>query len=299
MNTGYKRRAPAGRTMAAALFAAALATSSVAAFTATDTTSIRFSSITIANPRARVSTMLLAAESTPEQKKSPMDLITDENRHELLHPPADPDRPVLVDAFAPWCGPCKILDKVLRKAQPRYADKVNFIRWNVNDKEGTAELKTLFLDGGYTLTKLPSLIVFREGKPVAVRPGLANEFQLDDFLEKTLPDVLERTFDEDGVKLLPLPEQMMLQQEEEAKKKAAMESKPVDGLNKKEDLIAEMAKAIAPAIEEALEEEDQDIKCNDPQECLELLFEQTMWENRTVVPAMDGVLLPARTVSRP
>ena len=125
--------------------------------------------------------------------------ITDENSATLLTNPNSPNRPVLVDAFAPWCGPCKLLDKVLRKVQPNYINAIDFCRWNVNDVEGTEQLRTQFLNAGYELTKLPSLIVYRDGVPVAVRPGFANEYQIQDFLESTLPDVLERTFDEFGV----------------------------------------------------------------------------------------------------
>ena len=127
--------------------------------------------------------------------------MTDANSHSLLRPATDPSRPVLVDAFAPWCGPCKLLDRVLRKSQPRYVGAVDFARWNVDDAERTAGLRGLLAGRGYALSKLPSLVVFRDGSPVAMRPGFANEYQLDDFLERACPDVLERTFDEHGVKM--------------------------------------------------------------------------------------------------
>jgi thioredoxin 1 len=146
------------------------------------------------------------APPSPE-KKLVIPLVTDANSPTLLRPP-DSSRPVLVDAFAPWCGPCKLLDKVLRKAQPRYVDRIDFVRWNVNDAEGTSGLRDLLASNGHALSKLPSLVVFRDGSPVAMRPGFANEFQLDDFLERTLPDVLERTFDERGVKMIGLPMMM-------------------------------------------------------------------------------------------
>ncbi|EJK76544.1 hypothetical protein THAOC_01691 [Thalassiosira oceanica] len=149
--------------------------------------------------------------------------VTDENIDDILCGP----RPVLVDAFAPWwwvlndatlvvarsnflsppthlvppnSGPCKLLIKVLRKLQPSYDGRVDFVRWNVDDKSNT-RLKQLFVDSGYTLTKLPSLVVFRDGKPIAARDGFANEYQIDSFLERSLPDYLPRTFDDDGVKI--------------------------------------------------------------------------------------------------
>lgn len=112
---------------------------------------------------------------------------------------------------------------------------------------------------------------------MAVRAGFANEFQLDDFLEKTLPDVLERTFDEDGIKMIPLSKEMIVLKEEK-------------------DPLVEESKAVA--VEETvmasstLKQNADD--CKTPVECYERL-EETVWQNRTVVPAMDGILLPARS----
>jgi thioredoxin 1 len=212
-------------------------------------------------------------------KKVAIETVNDDNMDDLLHPSSN--RPVLVDAFAPWCGPCKLLDKVLRKAQPRYEDKVDFVRWNVNDKENTVELKKIFLDSGHTLNKLPSLILFRDGQPTAVRPGFANENQLDFWLENSLPDVLEKTFDEDGLKLLP--HQMMTvatPQMQEDLSGVLPEAKMTTG-----------SKSTTSSSSATMEdqEEDVDIKCNDETECLEFL-ETMVWENRTVVPAFHGIL---------
>lgn len=248
--------------------------------------------------RFSTSTKLLATEGSSEKEKHTIHTVSDENRHTLLHPASDPKRPVLVDAFAPWCGPCKLLDKILRKAQPRYNGKVDFCRWNVNDKEGTAELKKIFLDSGFTLTKLPSLIVFREGKPVAVRPGLANDFQLDFFLEQTLPDVLEPTFDEDGIKMLPLPEMTMVQDnaEKEVKVAGAPSTKEED-IVAAEESVSSIQEAIAPELGD-LDQGQELIDCKTAEECWERV-EQVIWQNRTVVPALDGILLPSRSVVSP
>ena len=261
------------------------------------TTTITFASAFVGIERSSHSRALVdlfeiqlfsTADDIGEEKPVRIHTVTDENMETLLHPPSSPSRPVLVDAFAPWCGPCKLLDKVLRKAQPSYLNKVDFCRWNVNDAENTAELKKLFLESGYTLTKLPSLIVFREGRPVAVRPGFANEFQLDDFLEKTLPDVLERTFDENGVKMIPMfPEVAMVRNEQELAKEKSISLEAMEA--EQEIIIVETAITAQQATEDGLEDGD----CISPQECMERL-ENTIWKHRTVVPAMNGILLPAR-----
>mmetsp|Transcript_5863 Transcript_5863/g.13374 ORF Transcript_5863/g.13374 Transcript_5863/m.13374 type:complete len:296 (+) Transcript_5863:252-1139(+) len=289
-----KRRARPNRAVTTAVVVAAMTTAmatrmSASAFMAVDTTTPSFSS-SLVRPQPVVkfsSTNLFATDgdASDEKKKLTIETITDDNSQILLHPPSSPDRPILVDAFAPWCGPCKLLDKVLRKAQPNYLGKVDFCRWNVNDKENTVELKKIFLDSGFTLTKLPSIIVFREGKPVAVRAGFANEFQLDDFLEKTLPDVLERTFDENGIKMIPLPKEMMMLQEE--KKETVEESKAVP------ETAMASSRSTTTTVQHAEEKVLED-DCTDPVECWERV-EQTVWQNRRVVPAMDGILLPVRS----
>ena len=211
-------------------------------------------------------------------KKVAIETVNDDNMDDLLHPSSN--RPVLVDAFAPWCGPCKLLDKVLRKAQPRYQDKVDFVRWNVNDKENTVELKQIFLDSGHTLNKLPSLILFRDGQPTAVRPGFANENQLDFWLENSLPDVLEKTFDEDGLKLSPHQMMVATPQMQDDLSGVLPEAKMTTG-----------SKSTTSSSSTTMEdqEEEVDIKCNDETECLEFL-ETMVWENRTVVPAFHGIL---------
>jgi thioredoxin 1 len=290
----FKRRFVSHGTVALAV-ASVMTRMNAVAFTSVDTALIS----PTARPHLKISTKLLAKDGPSEEQKLSIDTVNDENRHTLLHPASDPKRPVLVDAFAPWCGPCKLLDKILRKAQPRYHGKVDFCRWNVNDKEGTAELKKIFLDSGYTLTKLPSLIVFREGKPVAVRPGLANDFQLDFFLEETLPDVLEPTFDEDGIKLLPLPEETMVRENAEKKVSKAMQASnnKEDAVVADENSLTMVQESITPGLED-LDESQELIDCTTAEECWERV-EQTIWQNRTVIPALDGVLLPSRSYGSP
>mmetsp|Transcript_5776 Transcript_5776/g.11274 ORF Transcript_5776/g.11274 Transcript_5776/m.11274 type:complete len:324 (-) Transcript_5776:432-1403(-) len=295
---------------------------STTAFTTITTTPLSFSSTTtIVRPRAMqlassssTTTKLFAKENNDnEEKKLSIETIDDTNRHTLLHPPTSPSRPVLVDAMAPWCGPCKLLDKILKKSQPRYLDRVDFVRWNVNDKENTVELKELFLESEFTLTKLPSLLVFKDGKCIAMRAGMANEFQLDKFLEDSLPE-LEKTFDEDGLKMvpLPLPEQSMVvgKVKEDSRAKEEDILRQMSNLSfKTEEEEDETTSSSATAVVTTVQQEiDKVIKdesvtieegdCIDPVECWERV-EKTFWQNRTVVPAMDGIMMPSRSYGSP
>jgi thioredoxin 1 len=264
--------------------------------------------------------------TTPEKEKLVIPLVTDANSRTLLRPPDG--RPVLVDAFAPWCGPCKLLDGVLRKAQPRYSGRVDFVRWNVDDADGTRGLRDLLESGGHALSKLPSLVVFRDGAPAATRAGFANEFQLDDFLERTLPDVLERTFDERGFKMTTTVPAAAARPPSAAASSAggdrggattATPSLPPPPGGTASTSLSSSSSSV-PAFLEAredcevvagegggAEEERCEIvvveadaasslsssssaggDCDEPRECL-LRLERTAWRDRAVVPAMDGI----------
>jgi len=256
-------------------------TSVVHAFVAEYNTPSSFSSI---SRHVKIPTTLLHATNDNDVSNQEVKLtiakVTDEDVNVQLNPPDD--RPVLLDLYAPHCGPCKLLDKVIQKAHANYHDKIDFVKWNVADKENTAEVKKMVFEEaaaiGYKLTKLPSLILFRQGKPIAVREGMANEFQLDYWLENELSDVLEKTFDENGVKMIPMPKNLVEEEEPES----LVPSK----------LQAAVEEAVSKSILEAQLKQDRDNNCTDPEEC----WEKNMWENRDVVPALD--YLPSRPRSK-
>ena len=119
----------------------------------------------------------------------------------------------------------------------------------------------------YNLSLLFSYITYR----------MANEFQLDYWLENELPDVLEKTFDENGVKMIPMPKKVVKEGPE-----SLVPSK----------LQAAVEEAVSKSILEAQLQQDKDNNCIDPEEC----WEKNMWENRDVQPAMD--FLPSRPKSK-
>lgn len=76
------------------------------------------------------------------------------------------DKPVLVDFYADWCGPCKAVPPVLKQVKERFSDGVRIIKVNVDNNPSLA--------GRYGIQSIPTLMLFRNGqtvwKGVGVRP---------------------------------------------------------------------------------------------------------------------------------
>ena len=78
--------------------------------------------------------------------------------------------PVLVDFWAPWCGPCRIVGPVLEKISSEYANKLAFSKLNVDDSQEIA--------AKYDVRGIPCMIVFKNGDEVDRIIGAYPEAQL-------------------------------------------------------------------------------------------------------------------------
>ena len=83
--------------------------------------------------------------------------------------------PVLVDFYAPWCGPCKMLAPLLERLAGEWAGRVKFAKANVDDLPDVA--------GFYGITGVPTLMLFRSGTNLDQMVGLSSGRELKAWLE--------------------------------------------------------------------------------------------------------------------
>lgn len=88
------------------------------------------------------------------------------------------DKLVLVDLYAPWCGPCRALAPVLEEIAEKYQDKVKVVKVNVDEEESIAQR--------FGVMSIPTVIFFRDGKAVASFVGLKSSSEIESIVEKHL-----------------------------------------------------------------------------------------------------------------
>jgi thioredoxin 1 len=86
--------------------------------------------------------------------------------------------PVMVDFWADWCGPCKMLAPTLEEIAKEFIGRVKVAKVNVDENSKTST--------SYDIHGIPTLILFKNGKIVATKVGVATKTQIADFINTNL-----------------------------------------------------------------------------------------------------------------
>ncbi len=101
--------------------------------------------------------------------------VTDDNfESEVLNS----DTPVLVDYWAEWCGPCKMIAPILEEIATEYGDKIKIAKLNIDENQNTPPK--------YGIRGIPTLMIFKNGNVEATKVGAVSKSQLAAFIDSTI-----------------------------------------------------------------------------------------------------------------
>ena len=125
----------------------------------------------------KMTTTTATTTTTTEASKPPettMVELTEENFPSY----STASKPLLVDFWAEWCGPCKVMEPVIERLSRKYADQITFGRVNVDEE--------MNLSSRFQVFSIPTFMLFKGGNPIDAVIGAVGEAALEQFLKRAL-----------------------------------------------------------------------------------------------------------------
>ena len=88
------------------------------------------------------------------------------------------DKPVMVDYWAEWCGPCKMIAPILDEIADEYEGRLTVAKINIDDNQETPQK--------YAVRGIPTLMIFKEGQVAGTKVGALSKSQLSAFIDSVI-----------------------------------------------------------------------------------------------------------------
>ncbi len=88
------------------------------------------------------------------------------------------DGPVLVDYWAEWCGPCKMIDPILRELADEYGERIKIAKLNIDQNQQVTTR--------YKIRGIPTLMIFENGEHQGTKVGALTKSALKQFIDETI-----------------------------------------------------------------------------------------------------------------
>lgn len=86
----------------------------------------------------------------------------------------------VVDFWAPWCGPCKMMSPVMEEMAKKYGERIKFVRFNIDENKEIPQR--------YKVMSIPSLVLFKDGQAKEKVTGFYNAEQLSHYFDRKLAE---------------------------------------------------------------------------------------------------------------